>query len=182
VRIIAGEFRGRRIDAPSGFATRPMLDRVREALFSTLQPWLADAVVLDLFAGSGSLGLEALSRGARHLRFVERGAPALATLRKNVDTLGVRDRVEIVVADALAPVAWGPAADVVFLDPPYELLERKRARVLGAVADLVGSRLTADGIVVLHTPHGALDAAELGPVRARVRRYGTNDLWYVERA
>ncbi len=180
MRIIAGELRGRRIDAPPGLATRPMLDRVREALFSTLQPRLRDAVVLDLFAGSGSLGLEALSRGARSVRFVERGAPAVATLRKNVDALRVRARVEVLVGDALKPASWLPAVDVVFLDPPYAMIEERRARVLRALATLVESHLGADGIAVRHVPRGALEAEELAPARARVRRYGTNDLWYVE--
>ena len=181
MRIIAGEFRGRRIEAPPGLATRPMLDRVREALFSTLQRRLPDAVVLDLFAGSGSLGLEALSRGARTVRFVERGAPALAVLRKNVEALRVRERVEVVVADALKPSSWLPAVDVAFLDPPYALIEQSRARVLGALAMLVTSHLAPGGIAMLHVPRGTLAAEELAPSRARVRRYGTNDLWYVER-
>ena len=181
MRIIAGEFRGRRIEAPPGLATRPMLDRVREALFSTLQPRFRDAVVLDLFAGSGSLGLEALSRGARAVRFVERGAPALAALRKNVEALRARHRVEIVVGDALKATSWLPAADVVFLDPPYAMIEQSRARVLRVLATLVESHLADDGIAVLHVPHGALSAEELAPARSRVRRYGTNDLWYVER-
>jgi 16S rRNA (guanine966-N2)-methyltransferase len=182
VRIIAGEFRGRRIEAPAGLATRPMLDRVREAVFSTLQPWLRDAVVLDLFAGSGSLGLEALSRGARTVRFVERGAPALATLRKNVEALRMRSRVEVVVGDALNPSSWLPSVDVALLDPPYASIEKSRARVLGALATLVESRLADEGIAVLHVPRGALAAEDLAPARARVRRYGTNDVWYVERA
>jgi 16S rRNA (guanine966-N2)-methyltransferase len=181
VRIIAGEFRGRRIEAPPGLATRPMLDRVREALFSTLQPWLRDAVVLDLFAGSGSLGLEALSRGAGTVRFVERGAPALTALRKNIETLRAGNRVEVKVGDALNPSSWLPSVDVAFLDPPYALIEESRARVLGALATLVTSHLAADGIAVLHVPRGALTEDELAPARARVRRYGTNDLWYVER-
>ncbi len=166
--------------APPGRATRPMLDRVREAVFSSMQPRLADAVVLDLFAGSGSLGLEALSRGARHVRFVERGAPALAALRANVDALGVRDRVTVVADDALKPAAWGPAADIVLLDPPYALLEERRARFLDRVAALV-QHVGPDGVVVLHTSRDALETADVEGYRARVRRYGTNDLWYLER-
>jgi 16S rRNA (guanine966-N2)-methyltransferase len=156
-----------------------MLDRVREALFSSLQPRLADATVLDLFAGSGSLGLEALSRGARHVRFVERGAPALAALRANVDALGVRGRVTIVADDALKPAAWDSEADLVLLDPPYALLEERRARLLGVVGALV-RHVGPDGIVVLHTSRDGLASAELQGLHARVRRYGTNDLWYLE--
>ena len=107
-----------------------MLDRVREALFSTVQDWTADARVLDLFAGSGSLGLEALSRGAERARFVERSAAALSVLRRNVQTLGVADRVEIVRGNALQPATWhdsgaaeGARFDIVFFDPPYAMLE-----------------------------------------------------------
>lgn len=159
-----------------------MLDRVREALFSTLQPWMPDAVVLDLFAGSGSLGLEALSRGARSVRFVEQGDRAVVQLRKNVDALRVRGRAEVTVGDALKPATWLPAADVVFFDPPYALLERRRARLLATVGRLVEDVVSPGGVLVLHTPHDALDAADLGQATARVRRYGTNDLWYVERA
>jgi 16S rRNA (guanine(966)-N(2))-methyltransferase RsmD len=181
VRIIAGEFRGRRIGTPPGRTTRPMLDRVREALFSTLQRWTPDAVVLDLFAGSGSLGLEALSRGARRVRFVERGGPALTQLRKNVGLLGVHDRVEISDGDALRASTWGTTADVVFLDPPYALLETSRSRLLGTVERLVTGILTPGGVLVLHTPRGALAAPEVTTGTARVRRYGSNDLWYVER-
>ena len=92
MRIIAGEFRGRRIEAPPGDGTRPMLDRVREALFSTLGERVDGARVLDLFAGSGSLGLEALSRGARVARMVEQHPRAYATLKENVELLGAADR------------------------------------------------------------------------------------------
>jgi 16S rRNA G966 N2-methylase RsmD len=86
-----------------------MLDRVREALFSTVQDWMDGARVLDLFAGSGSLGLEALSRGAEHARFVERSTPALAILRRNVQVLGVEDRARIVRGNALQPATWTDA-------------------------------------------------------------------------
>jgi 16S rRNA (guanine(966)-N(2))-methyltransferase RsmD len=180
VRIIAGEFRGRRIGAPPGHGTRPMLDRVREALFSTLQPWLTDATVLDLFAGTGSLGLEALSRGARRVRFVERGRPALDQLRKNVDALGVRDRVEIVVGDALRPSTWLPTADVVLVDPPFALIETARDEVLRAIAELVAHHLAPGGIVILHVARAALRPDDTAAWAARLRRYGTNDLWYIQ--
>jgi 16S rRNA (guanine966-N2)-methyltransferase len=159
-----------------------MLDRVREALFSSLQPRLLDATVLDLFAGSGSLGLEALSRGAQHVRFVERGAPALAALRKNVDALAVRERATIVAGDASKAASWGAAVDLVFLDPPYALLDERRPRLLRIAATLAGEHLAPGGVLVLHTPHDRLAAGDLAPLTARVRRYGTNDLWYVEAA
>ena len=110
MRIIAGELGGRRIAAPPGKGTRPMLDRVREALFSSLGERVEGAAVLDLFAGSGSLGLEALSRGARSVRLVESDRHAAALLRQTLETLAVAERVELVVADALAPASWGERA------------------------------------------------------------------------
>lgn len=184
MRIIGGELRGRRIGAPRGRGTRPLLDRVREALFATLVPWLSGARILDLFAGSGSLGLEALSRGAASARFVERDPRAVAQLRANVARLGLAARVEVVVADALEAASWGgPAsADVVFLDPPYALLEEPadRGRVLAAAARLVADALRPQGVLVLHAPRGVVGEDELLG-EAVSRRYGTNELWYVQR-
>ncbi len=161
-----------------------MLDRVREALFSTLVPWLPDAHVLDLFAGSGSLGLEALSRGVERARLVERDPRAVELLERNVAKLGLSERVEVVRGDALAPSSWGGAAtaDIVFLDPPYAFLDdpATRRRVLEAIVALVRDTLRPAGILVFHAPRGALAAGDL-PGEPSCRRYGTNELWYVER-
>lgn len=185
MRIIGGTLRGRRLEAPTGEATRPMLDRVREALFSTLAPWLADARVLDLFAGSGSLGIEALSRGAAHARFVERSPHAIEPLRRNLDALAVGERAELVRGDALAPASWGgERLDVVFLDSPYPLLDEASARaaVLGALHALVRERLAPEGVLVFHAPLRAVLPAEFGKdLVVRERDYGTNALWYVQR-
>lgn len=122
MRIIAGRWRGRRIAAPSGRATRPTTDRVREAWMSALQYELPDARVLDLFAGSGALGLEALSRGAAHATFVERSNAAIRALEANLGALGARDdEYTVVRADALAYVQRLPpqAFDLALADPPY---------------------------------------------------------------
>jgi 16S rRNA (guanine966-N2)-methyltransferase len=121
VRIIAGQWGGRRIAAPAGRHTRPTSDRVREAWMSAAQPDLPGARVLDLFAGSGALGLEALSRGAASVTFVERAAPALRALRDNVERLGAGDAVTVVREDALryAETLGAGAFDVAFADPPY---------------------------------------------------------------
>jgi pantetheine-phosphate adenylyltransferase len=121
VRIIAGRWRGRPLRAPPGRETRPTADRVREAWMSALEPLLGGARVLDLFAGSGALGLEALSRGAAHVTFVERAGPALRALAENVHQLGAGAEVEIVRADALAYVQRlaERAFDVALADPPY---------------------------------------------------------------
>jgi 16S rRNA (guanine966-N2)-methyltransferase len=187
MRIIAGELRGRRVAAPPGRGTRPMLDRVREALFATLSPWMEGAQVLDLFAGSGALGFEALSRGAAHVRAVERMPPVLDLLRRNARELGLEERVTSVRNDALRTEAWGSRGsfDVVFCDPPYPLLDARasRAAVLAAVHELVRTMLASEGILVLHTALRALRAAELEPDLAAVERdYGSSALWYVQRA
>jgi 16S rRNA (guanine966-N2)-methyltransferase len=121
VRIIAGEWRGRAIDAPPGQATRPTADRVRETLFSMLTSRLGsfeDLRVADLFAGSGALGFEALSRGAGSATFVEKDARAAAAIRRNAETLGAADRVRILGGSALALPRSDPF-DLILADPPY---------------------------------------------------------------
>lgn len=143
MRIIAGEFRGRRLRPPPGRRVRPTTDRVREAWFSIVGDAVVGAKVLDLFAGSGALGLEALSRGAAHVTFVELAVPSLAALRANVAELGVEAVVAIRRADALRFVAGlgRVAYDLAFADPPYgtgqaealcdRWLENRFARILG---------------------------------------------------
>lgn len=132
MRIIAGRWRGRIIDAPPGRKTRPTSDRVREAWMSALQTEIPGSRVLDLFAGSGALGFELLSRGARHVTFVERGTPALRTLKTNAGKLSLaEDEFSLVRADAVQYTAQLPelAFDLAVADPPYhqglagELLE-----------------------------------------------------------
>ncbi len=121
MRIIAGEFRGRSLTAPGDRRARPTADRVREAWFSILAGELPGARVLDLFAGSGALGLEALSRGAGSVDFVEMSRTALSALRANIAALDVEDRARVHAGDALRFVAGlAPRRyDVVFADPPY---------------------------------------------------------------
>jgi 16S rRNA (guanine966-N2)-methyltransferase len=121
VRIIAGEFRGRRLERPDDPRVRPITDRLKEAWFGVLGPKLPGATVVDLFAGSGALGLEALSRGAAAVDFVEFNQPSLAALRANVDHLGVANRVRIRRADALrfASRLEPGEYDVALADPPF---------------------------------------------------------------
>jgi 16S rRNA (guanine966-N2)-methyltransferase len=122
-RIIAGEFGGRRLAVPADARVRPTADRVREAWMSILADRLAGARVLDLFAGSGALGLEALSRGAARATFVELAAPSLAAIRANVEALGLGDRVTVHRGDALRFVerADPGAFDLALADPPFTL-------------------------------------------------------------
>ncbi len=122
MRVIAGEAKGRTLLAPKGTGTRPATDRIREALFAILEPSLPGAKVLDLFAGAGTLGIEALSRGAAEVTFVERSAAALDALRKNLAATGFSGRSAVVAANVLAFLErGGPRAtyDLVFLDPPF---------------------------------------------------------------
>ena len=126
MRIAAGDLGGRVISTPEGEATRPTSDRARQAVFNILEhaPWssgLGDRRVLDLFAGSGALGLEALSRGAAYAAFVETGVPALAALRANIETFRLGERAGVLRQDAarLAARTAGEPFDLVFLDPPY---------------------------------------------------------------
>ena len=121
MRIIAGQWRGRPLDAPPGQTTRPTADRVRETLFSMLVSRLGsfdELAVADLFAGSGASGLEALSRGAAHATFVERDSAALATIRRNAERLGAATRVQILGGSALALPRSDPF-DLILADPPY---------------------------------------------------------------
>jgi 16S rRNA (guanine(966)-N(2))-methyltransferase RsmD len=118
MRVISGEFRGRRLKAPPGESVRPTPDRLREALFSILAPRIEGAVFLDAYAGCGSVGIEAVSRGARRAIFLEKSRPALRYLHGNIAALGIGDRCEVHNGNA-APVITKFEAGIVFLDPPY---------------------------------------------------------------
>lgn len=148
MRIVAGEHRGRRIAAPAGTATRPTADRVREALFSIVGP-VGGLDVLDLFAGSGALGLEALSRGAASAALVERDRRAVACIRANAEALGVGHRARVIARDWRAALAAERAAGRVFglclCDPPYSLTDRVVAGIGAALSPL----MTSPGIVVI---------------------------------
>ncbi len=141
MRIIAGRHRGRTLVAPSGDATRPTADRVRQALFDMLwhAPWggrttIQDQLVLDAFAGTGALGLEALSRGADHCTFIESAKPALAALRTNIAACKEEARTAVLAADATRPPRARVSCGLVFLDPPYGqgLVERALAALSAA--------------------------------------------------
>lgn len=137
MRIIAGEWRGRPIEAPPGDATRPTADRVRETLFSMLVSRLGsfeELAVADLFAGSGALGLEALSRGAARATFVERDSAAVAAIRRNAERLGAGDRVQILGGSALALPRSDPF-DLILADPPYAAGSGSAAVAAIAAAD-----------------------------------------------
>jgi 16S rRNA (guanine(966)-N(2))-methyltransferase RsmD len=164
LRIIAGSLGGRRLVAPRGLATRPTSDRVREALFSALGE-ISGARVLDLFAGTGALGLEALSRGAARATFVDNARPALQALRENIAALDVGDRATVVAEPALRAVGSlaGPF-DLVFIDPPYAALDA----VPPLVATLDRALLPGATVVLEHAsrdPQPRLGELEGKPAR-----------------
>ena len=179
MRIIAGEFKGRRLVTPRGSTTRPTADQVRIALMDTLGPRLPDARVLDLFAGSGSVGLEALSRGALHATFVERDPRAVAALDENIRTLGVEPRAVVARGDVSRQLgrlaAGGRRFEIVFLDPPYALDLGEQA--LAALAP--GELVAPEGVVIAQHFTKRPPAAEYGVLRAfRTRRFGETTLTF----
>ncbi len=181
VRIIAGAFRGRPVQAPRGRATRPTSDRVREALFSILGD-VTDLEVLDLFAGSGALGLEALSRGARSVVFVDEARAALGALRANVTGFGVEARARIVPGDARGALRRLAREErrfeLVFLDPPYA--DRGAADLLEALAT-TGVLAPGAWIVLEHAARDAAPGAPALPegLEARfMRAYGDTALTF----
>jgi 16S rRNA (guanine966-N2)-methyltransferase len=185
MRIIAGELRGRRIQAPPGLETRPMLGRFRESLFAVLGERVAEARVLDLFSGSGSLAFEAASRGAASVRLVERSGGALAALRANVQALGLGASFQIVRGDAWKSATWGEGPyDLVFADPPFDLWRNHadRARSFAALEHLARDFVSRQGLIVLRAPASVLDETSFPPpLRVRERDYGRSSVWFIER-
>jgi 16S rRNA (guanine(966)-N(2))-methyltransferase RsmD len=118
MRVIAGEFRSRRLKTMDGLALRPTPDRLREALFNVLAPRIEGVTFLDAYAGSGSVGIEALSRGAAHAVFIEKHFGAARVIRENLASLGIEDRATVVQSGAVASLSRFQA-DIYFLDPPY---------------------------------------------------------------
>jgi 16S rRNA (guanine966-N2)-methyltransferase len=169
LRVIAGELKGRRLAGPTWEGLRPTSDRLRETLFNVLAPDIAGARVLDAYAGTGAVGIEALSRGAAHVTFVERDPRALALIDGNLGRCGVQDRYTVVRADVGAGRLAGEF-DIVFLDPPYEVSPEP---AVAAVAHLV----TAGGRVVIeHARRTAPPEAVGSLTRARTILAGDSAL------
>lgn len=173
VRIIAGAARGRKLDTLEGLETRPTLDRVKEAMFGSLQFRIPNAAVLDLFSGSGNLGIEAASRGAKRVVFNDRNPACVSIIRANLDALKLLTETEILNLDYASAIdrlkARGDAFDLAFLDPPY-----REGIAEDAVERLFSEKLIrSNGSVVLE------HAAELAPVSKagvyrviRTKRFG----------
>jgi 16S rRNA (guanine(966)-N(2))-methyltransferase RsmD len=179
VRIIAGSFKGARIFAPKGRDTRPTADRVREAAFNLLGPGAAeDATVLDLFAGSGAMGLEALSRGAASATFVESDRDACRTINRNLDKLELGG-AKVLCQDALTAlrndVRSGRRYDLVLVDPPY----RRFSSLQNALIQYLPEVVEPGGLLIVET--SAKDEPELPLTRLKSRRYGSARLTLFER-
>ncbi len=175
MRIIAGKFRSRLLKSPKGLALRPTSDRLRETLFNVLADLVNGACFLDLFAGTGAVGIEALSRGASEAIFVEKHAPTVALIRKNLESLEIRAGVRVLTLDvlkALARLAAEPASpsariSLVFLDPPYAEKDQYK-EVLSSLANS-NTKLLAPGAVVAAEHLRTLELPEFFGTLERVR-------------
>ena len=181
MRIVGGELRGRRLSAPRGRGLRPTAERVREALFDVLERGLgrsapfAEARIVDVFAGTGMLGFEALSRGAAHACFVEHDRAALAHLRRNAERLGLADRVTLVRGEATRLRPAAEACACAFLDPPY-----RSGLAAPALARLAEGGWLDDGAVAV-VEHGAREALTppAGFSALDCRRYGATKIVFL---
>ena len=169
MRVITGTARGRRLETLPGEETRPTAERVKEGLFSAIQFDIEGRRAVDLFAGSGQLGIEALSRGASEVVFVDKSAAALKLIRENLELCGLSDRARVRNGDSLAYLRSGEKFDLVFLDPPYDtgLLEQ-------ALQDIAGFDICREhGIIMAESPADAVLPPLAAPYRLyREYRYG----------
>jgi 16S rRNA (guanine966-N2)-methyltransferase len=178
MRIIAGSRKGARIFAPKGHETRPTSDRVREAAFNLIGPgWVEDANVLDLFAGSGAMGLEALSRGAAHATFVESDREACRTINRNLDKLAL-EGATVLCQDALTALRTdargGTRYDLVLVDPPY----RRFSSLQNALIHHLPEILEPNGLLLVET--AATEEPDLSLEKRTSRRYGAARLTLFE--
>ena len=174
MRIIAGRFRSRRLKSVPGLAVRPTPDRLRESLFSILAPRLPGLVFLDAYAGSGAVGIEALSRAAKHAIFIERNAPALSVLRENLRALGIAAEATVVRGSA-AVLLPNYLADIAFIDPPYEQTHEYAASLIALASTRCALAIAQHSSrLVLEDRYGDL-------FKTRIVKQGDNSLTFYER-
>jgi len=176
MRIIAGEFRSRKLKSLPGAATRPTPDRLRETLFDILQTRIEGATFADAYAGTGAVGIEALSRGARHAWLLERARPALELIRENIAALGLESRATVLAGPVLQTLSR-QSADIVFLDPPYD-----QEREYRSALELLGAAPPAL-VIMQHPVRLELPESAGALTRTRIVRQGDNALsFYVGQA
>ena len=175
VRIVAGSLKGRRLEGPSWDGLRPTSDALRETLFNVLGPTLAGLHVLDAFAGTGAVGIEALSRGAAHVTFIEHDARAIQLLKRNITHAGVENACAIIRGDFMKPRAQriesATRYDLVFLDPPYDIPAIETTITAAAAGTAPGGR-----VVIEHSRRRVLPDAVPGAARYRLLEAGDSAL------
>jgi len=174
MRVIAGAYKGRRLACPKGDAVRPTTDKVKEAMFGAIQFQIQGANVLDAFAGSGALGIEALSRGAAHVDFVERSKTCLKTLEQNLNAIGA-DNGRVYRGDVIKLMPSLGQYDIMFLDPPYD--EGLYSPVLEAARE--GKKLVPGATVVLECRKKFDFVLPMGYNLTKSKDYGDISLWYI---
>jgi 16S rRNA (guanine(966)-N(2))-methyltransferase RsmD len=172
--VIAGQFRSRRLKSLPGLETRPTPDRLREALFNVLAPRLADCVFMDVYAGTGAVGIEALSRGARRSIFIEKNRRAVEVIHENLAMLGLESRAEVFTSKA-ATVLGRARADIAFLDPPYEMSKEYEASMSAL------DRSETPLVIVQHSARFTPQEEYARLHRYRVIKQGDNVLSFYQR-
>jgi 16S rRNA (guanine966-N2)-methyltransferase len=181
MRVIAGTYRSRRLIAPRGLATRPTSDRLRETLFNVLSARVDGAVFVDLYAGSGAVGIEALSRGASLVYFVDKASSAMSAIRSNLAALDIHSGFQLESSNVSSALVLHSAAGIIFLDPPYEAASEYK-RTLGSIGQSADSLLIPDGIVVAEHSRKTQLAENYGALkRYRVLEQGDAGLSFYSR-
>ena len=171
MRIIAGDFKGRRLETPDDYKIRPTTDKVKEAMFSIVLPWINGSICVDLFSGTGNLGLEAISRGAAKCYFCDNSRKSIGIIKKNVQHCKANDKAVIIPGDySKALTSIREKADIFFLDPPYEAGYYENCFKM--IKDL--SLLAEDGIIIAeHRTNLDMPDKLQGFVKVKERKYGT---------
>lgn len=181
MRVISGKARGTNLYTLKGNNTRPTLDRIKETLFNIIQGYLPNANVLDLFAGSGALGIEAISRGASKACFCDKSYDAIKIIKKNIEKTHLEKQAEVIQGDYLQCIRQlGKEYDIIFIDPPY-----KANIAISAIEEILKNNLLAkDGIIILETDEDERDMQELEKVDINItdfRKYGRVRLIFLSR-
>lgn len=176
MRVIAGQFKGRRLQAPDWDGLRPTSDKLRETLFNILAPRIRGARFLDGFAGTGAVGIEALSRGARHVTFIDHDRRATSLIEQNLSLCGVRDQWKVLLGDVATVLRTLPAAtfDIIVLDPPY-------SAAIADTLDVAAARLAAGAVLVLERASRRAPDIPASLIEMRHVKSGDSTLTFLER-